>query len=130
MIRFDSPTCGAASPTPGAAYMVCTMLSIRPSTLPLIFLTAAAGSLSTSSGNLRILSSAIWITGYESNLSKGANLRKLNDPKVDLRKLRRESEWREESLDRANAFVGPFDLQKMTRAGNRFVRKSQLLGHR
>ena len=37
-MRRESPTCGAASPTPGAAYMVCTMLSIKPLRLPSIVL--------------------------------------------------------------------------------------------
>src|SRR5215475_11817588 len=59
MIRIDSPTCGAASPTPGAAYIVCAMLSMRVLRVPLRFSTGSAGRLRTSSGNLRIRSRAI-----------------------------------------------------------------------
>src|SRR5277367_6011771 len=101
MIRLDSPTCGAASPTPGAAYMVCTMLSISPSTLPLIFLTGAAGSLSVSSGNLRIFSSAIFRISDLTNLSKGSGCG--------------ESERIEERFDGADTFGGTLDLEKVTR---------------
>src|SRR5580658_652503 len=88
------------------------MLSISPSTLPLMFLTGAAGSLSVSSGNLRIFSSAIYLP----NLSKGS--------------WRGESERREKRFDRADALNRTLDLQKMRRARNRFVWKSKLLGHR
>src|SRR5260370_10726716 len=59
IIRRASPTCVAASPTPGASYIVCTMLATKWFSVPSIFLTGFAAVLSTGSGNLRMRSSAI-----------------------------------------------------------------------
>jgi len=42
MVRFNSPTCGAPSPTPEAAYMVCAMLSTKEFRSPLMFSTGRA----------------------------------------------------------------------------------------
>ena len=36
-MRCDEPTCGAARPTPGAAYIVCVMLSMKLASLPSMF---------------------------------------------------------------------------------------------
>ena len=41
-MRCDTPTCGAASPTPGAAYMVSSMSLTSWTVLPVMFFTGAA----------------------------------------------------------------------------------------
>src|SRR5262249_43958897 len=57
--RTASPTCVAASPMPGAAYIVSARSSQRRAVGSSMFRTAPAGRLSKGSGYVRILRSAI-----------------------------------------------------------------------
>src|SRR5690606_31200082 len=54
MIRFDTPTCGAARPTPGAAYIVSVMSSSSLRTEALILVTGRAFLRRTSAGSFTI----------------------------------------------------------------------------
>ena len=52
MMRRDTPTCGAAKPTPGAAYMVSSMFCMSSAVSPVMASTGRAGTRSAGSGNL------------------------------------------------------------------------------
>src|SRR5204863_6955042 len=52
--RFWTPTCGAASPRPGASYITCTISSARRTSLASISVTSDAFDLRTGSPKIRI----------------------------------------------------------------------------
>ena len=54
MMRLETPTWGAASPMPGAAYMVSIMFSMSSAVSPVMASTGSAGVRRAGSGNLRI----------------------------------------------------------------------------
>src|SRR5579863_5051160 len=81
MMRCEEPTCGAARPTPGAAYIVCVMLSMKLASLPSMFATSFAFSFSDASGNLRILSSAICMHGTTRQAARSISLSNEKNPK-------------------------------------------------
>ena len=62
-MRRESPTCGAARPTPGAAYIVCVMLSMKLASLPSMFATSLAGLLERRVGKFANFKQCHWCEG-------------------------------------------------------------------
>ena len=113
-MRCESPTCGAARPTPGAAYIVCTMLSMKPVEVAVDILDRLGRLLERASGNLRILSSAI-VCEYSGDFTnvEYQSASKLVAASADA--------CAQERFHRADAFVGTLDLKKVRGVRDRFV---------
>src|SRR5690606_5303124 len=88
MTRRLMPTCGAARPTPSAAYMVSIMSSMRRRRLSSISATGSAFWRSTGSPRRRIVSSAIPLSAL-GLLGRGEDARDLRPRDDDARVLAR-----------------------------------------